>query len=168
MPSGSPASGCSGETEAGSGGAGIRTPPRDVRGVARLLSPCSAARCPGGARCDTLNLPEVVSAVLQPGALSLSPGPEGPITSGLRASTGLGALPSPPHDNLLEPSGAPDRCGVPGGSARLATPHRMVPQKSEVFTHLSSFYLLLKTCQRFIRSPYLKGITSNLFPKPEF
>ncbi|CAI9172701.1 unnamed protein product [Rangifer tarandus platyrhynchus] len=43
LPSGPPASGCSGETEAGSGGAGIRTPPRDVRGVARLLSPCSAA-----------------------------------------------------------------------------------------------------------------------------
>lgn len=54
LPSGPHARGCSGETEAGSGGAGIRTPPRDVRGVARLLRPCSAARCAGGARCDTL------------------------------------------------------------------------------------------------------------------
>lgn len=103
LPSGSPASGCSGETEAGSGGAGIRTPPRDVRGVARLLSPCSAARCPGGARCDTLHLPRGGERCPPAGRAQPVPGPEGPITSGLRASTALVRYPRRPPTTSWSP-----------------------------------------------------------------
>lgn len=105
---------------------------------------------------------EVVSAVPQPDALSLPQALKAPLHQGLGPRRPWCAPHRPSTTSWSR------QVWGPRGSARLATPRRMVPQKSEVFTHLGSFYLLLRTCQRFIRSPYLKGITSKLFPKPVF